>query len=41
MRLKIKIYSRKLIKILLFVYAENAPKNLLRILRIGVIRNDR
>lgn len=41
MRLRIKIYSKRLIKILLFVYAENAPKNLLKILRIGVIQNDR
>lgn len=41
MRLKIKTYSKRLIKILLFVYAENAPKNLLRILRIGVKQNDR
>ena len=41
MRLKIKIYSKRLIKILLFVCAENAPKSLLKISRIGVIQNER
>lgn len=39
MRLKMKIYSKRLIKILLFVCAENAPKSLLKILRIGVKQN--